>query len=262
MQYGIPTLIEFDTLEQSAALCRELGFSFVELNMNIPACTVERIEQTEKLEALKQKYGVYFTVHLDENLNVCDFNKEVAAAYMETVRRTIIAARKLGVPVLNMHMNHGVHFTLPDRKVELFEKYNAQYMDSWRSFRTMCEETIGDAFLKICIENSDGFKDYEREAIDFLLESKVFGLTWDIGHSRCASADDESFIRERSLRLTHFHIHDEREGKDHLTLGSGDTDLDERLLIAKKLSCRCVVETKTAESLKKSLIWLIENHWI
>ena len=36
MDFGMPVLLELDTLEQNAALCRELGLSFVELNMNLP----------------------------------------------------------------------------------------------------------------------------------------------------------------------------------------------------------------------------------
>ena len=33
---GMPTLIETETLEECAALCRELELDFIELNMNLP----------------------------------------------------------------------------------------------------------------------------------------------------------------------------------------------------------------------------------
>lgn len=36
MDFGMPTLIENDTLEDNAKLCNELGLQFVELNMNLP----------------------------------------------------------------------------------------------------------------------------------------------------------------------------------------------------------------------------------
>ena len=36
LQFGMPTLIENRTLEDNIALCKELGLSFVELNMNFP----------------------------------------------------------------------------------------------------------------------------------------------------------------------------------------------------------------------------------
>lgn len=34
MQLGMPTLIEMKSIEACAALCRELGLDFIELNMN------------------------------------------------------------------------------------------------------------------------------------------------------------------------------------------------------------------------------------
>ena len=36
ISFGMPTLIELNTLEESAALCRELGLKFIELNMSFP----------------------------------------------------------------------------------------------------------------------------------------------------------------------------------------------------------------------------------
>ena len=80
MQFGMPTLIENDTLADNIALCRELGLSFVELNMNFPEFQVEKLEWTDLLAKMGEKAGVYFTIHLDENMNVADFNPLVAEA--------------------------------------------------------------------------------------------------------------------------------------------------------------------------------------
>lgn len=123
----------------------------------------------------------------------------------------------------------------------------------------MCENIIGKSKIKICIKNSDGFKDYEKTAINFLLQSNVFALTWDIGHSALTNNIDESFIMSHEERLHHFHIHDSFQNKDHMTLGTGEIDLQQRLLLAKKNNCRCVIETKTVESLTKSVAWLEKN---
>ena len=118
MDFGMPTLIENKNLEENVALCKELDLKFIELNMNLPEYQIEKLEEVSYFKEIAQRAGIYFTIHLDENLNIADFNQSVANAYMETVKRTIGVAKKLGVPVLNMHMNHGVHFTLPDRKVQ------------------------------------------------------------------------------------------------------------------------------------------------
>lgn len=259
MQFGMPTLIEIRKLEDTMKLCRELGLDFVELNMNLPDYQTDRLEDTEKLLELKERYQVGFTIHLDENLNVCDFNREVAEAYLSTVKRTIAAAKALGAPILNMHVNHGVYFTLPEQKVELFAVYQEEYREAWKRFRHMCEEEIGDADIRICIENTDGYRDYEKQAIRYLLESKVFGLTWDIGHSHSVQDRDEPFLMEQEERLLHFHIHDALGTKNHRALGTGEIDLAQRLQIAKRHDCRCVLETKTVRALRESVDWLKEK---
>lgn len=181
---------------------------------------------------------------------------------MDTVKRAIQVAKALDVPVLNMHMNHGVHFTLPGRKVLLFEKYFANYMESWKVFRNICEEAIADADIKICIENTNGYKNYEKSAIEYLLQSNVFGLTWDIGHSNAVKNMDEALIMSQQNKLYHFHIHDSLGKNDHMILGSGEIDLRQRLNIARERQCRCVVETKTIHALEESVAWLKKNNFV
>lgn len=262
MDFGMPTLIENETLEENVALCRELGLQFIELNMNVPLFQTEQLEETEKLRRLAAENGIYFTIHLDENLNVCDFNTLVADAYMETVERVLMAANEIGVPLLNMHMHQGVYFTLPDRRVYLFDTYRKDYMENFARFRELCERVAGDSGIRVCIENTDGFHDFEKEAIDYLLLSDMFGLTWDIGHSHGCGNVDESFLMERKDRLQHFHIHDGKGSKNHQTLGTGEIDLAQRIGVARDCGCRCVVETKTVEALRQSVAWLQKNGYI
>ena len=269
MQYGMPTLIENRTLEDNAALCGSLGLKFIELNMNFPEYQVDRLEQTDHLIRIAEQTGIYYTIHLDENLNIADFNRLVTDAYLETVRRSILVAKKLlflrdkygdgSQPLtVNMHMNHGIHITLPDRKVQMYDRDFDVYMKSFADFRDRCEEWIGDSDVMIAVENTDGFREYEKKAIEYLLESPKFGLTWDIGHSKAVGEKDVPFIMEHEDRLIHFHIHDGSENppKNHLALGDGEIDLADRLKLAESRNARCVLETKTIEALKKSVEWL------
>ncbi len=273
MQFGMPTLIENRTLEENAALCESLGLRFIELNMNFPEYQVDRLEQTDELTRMADRHRLYYTIHLDENLNIADFNPLAAQAYLETVRRTILAAKALlplrdryGDPhqmlTLNMHMHHGVHITLPDRKVQLYERDFDTYMKSFAAFRSLCEEWIGGSGIMIAVENTDGFRNYEKRAIAHLLESPVFGLTWDIGHSRAIHEADAPFLMDHRERLIHFHIHDATETppRNHLALGDGEIDLRDRLKLAGERNARCVLETKTIQALKQSVQWL-ENNW-
>ena len=269
MQFGMPTLIENRTLEENVSLCSSLGLKFIELNMNFPEYQVDRLEETEKFLQVAEEAGIYYTIHLDERLDISDFNHLVADAYLETVRRSIEVAKKLlvlrdkfGDPsqpmTLNMHMNHGIYITLPDRKVQMYDRDFDVYMASFEKFRSLCEQWIGDSDILIAVENTDGFREYEKKAIRYLLESPKFCLTWDIGHSKGIGETDVPFIMENEASLRHFHIHDgsEKPARNHLALGDGEIDLAARLDLAEKRNARCVLETKTIEALKKSTQWL------
>ena len=273
MQFGMPTLIENRTLEDNVALCKHLGLKFIELNMNFPEYQTDKLEQTDALISLAEQAGIYYTIHLDENLNIADFNRLVSDAYLETVRRSIEVARKLlclrnrygdnSQPlILNMHMNHGIYITLPDRKVQMYERDFETYMQSFFAFRSLCEKWIGDSDVMIAVENTDGFRAYEQEAIGYLLDSPVFGLTWDIGHSKAIHETDVPFILEHQDHLIHFHIHDGTENppRNHLALGDGEINLSDRLKLADSRNARCVLETKTIAALKQSVRWL-QGNW-
>ena len=273
MQCGMPTLIENRTLEDNVALCKHLGLKFIELNMNFPEYQTDKLEQTDALISLAEQAGIYYTIHLDENLNIADFNRLVSGAYLETVKRSIKVARKLlclrnrygdnSQPlILNMHMNHGIYITLPDRKVQMYERDFETYMQSFFAFRSLCEKWIGDSDVMIAVENTDGFRAYEQEAIGYLLDSPVFGLTWDIGHSKAIHETDVPFILEHQDHLIHFHIHDGTENppRNHLALGDGEINLSDRLKLADSRNARCVLETKTIAALKQSVRWL-QGNW-
>ena len=243
MQFGMPTLIENKTLGDNVELCRELGLKFIELNMNFPEYQIDKLEKTDEFIEAAREAGIYYTIHLDEKLNIADFNPLVTEAYLETVHRTIEVARKL-LPLrdaygdksqsltLNMHMEHGIFITLPDRKVQMYGRDFDTYMESFKRFRT-------------CVEQW----------------SPCFCMTWDIGHSKAVAEKDVPFIMENVSHLRHFHIHDgcENPPKNHLALGDGEIDLRERLSLAEERNARSVLETKTIEALRKSVAWLKER---
>ncbi len=273
MQFGMPTLIENGALEDNICLCKKLNLQFLELNMNFPEYQLHKLEHTDKFFRAAEEAGLYYTIHLDENLNIADFNLLVANAYLETVKRTLEVAKKL-IPlrneygekeqplVVNMHMHHGIFITLPDRKVQMYDRNFDVYFHSFLKFRALCEKWIGDSDIIVSIENTDGFREYEKRAIEYLLESPKFGLTWDIGHSKAIGETDVPFMMEHSNKLGHFHIHDgiaqsdKEKGRNHLALGDGEIDIQERLSMACNRNARCVLETKTIAALKKSVEYL------
>ena len=130
IEFGMPTLIELTGLEENARLCNSLGLKFIELNMNLPQYQVEVLKNSGMFQDISKEYKVYYTIHLDENLNISDFNNAVTKAYLDTVKQSLLVAKELGIPLLNMHLSRGVYFTLPDQKVFLFDKYRDIYLMS------------------------------------------------------------------------------------------------------------------------------------
>ena len=259
MKFGMPTLIEIPSLTECALLCRELDLDFIELNMNLPAYQTDRLDPA-MLRKIADTYGVFFTLHLDENLNFSDFNPLVAQAWRRTALDTIALAQQADIKVLNLHLANGVYFTLPEEKVYLYARYRQRYLESVIQFRDACTAAASDADLKICIENCDGFRDFHKEAIGLLLQSPVFGLTFDIGHSHACGGVDEGLIFSRADRLVHMHLHDAVGKKNHLPLGAGEIEPDRFFALGRQCGCTAVLETKTAAGLRESVTWLHAHH--
>ena len=63
LEFGMSTLIENRTLEDNISLCKELGLSFVELNMNFPEYQIDKIENTDLFSGKRMRpvYIIRFT---------------------------------------------------------------------------------------------------------------------------------------------------------------------------------------------------------
>lgn len=166
-----------------------------------------------------------------------------------------------------MHLNKGIYFTLPTEKVFLFEKYKEEFNNSLEEFIKFCNCEISDSNIFISIENTDGWTDFEKKSIEKILMNKNFSLTFDIGHSQAIGNIDQDFILKNKSKLKHFHIHDgtlpnaatKQFGKNHLQLGTGNINLKEKIYLAKETNSRCVIETKTVESLVESVKWITKS---
>lgn len=207
LDFGMPTLLELRTVERCAALCRELGLQFVELNAGMPEYQPERID-IERFARVAEEYGDYFT--------------------------------------------------LPDRKVYIYEDYFDEYMRMLERFRDECEDAIGGSGVRICVENTRSFAlGFVAAGLDCLLKSPVFGLTFDTGHDAASEFSQFPTIERNIDRLCHMHLHDWcAERGDHLPLGEGGIDIENRLAIAREHGCRVVLETKTADGVRRSTHWL------
>lgn len=251
--FGMPTLIGHASLADSVALCRDLGLKFVEINMNLPMYQVDGLRT-----AAFQGDGACFTLHLDEALNPFDFNQLVAEAYRTTAVRAVALARAVGMPVVNMHMPMGVSFTLPGGKVSLFDRYWDLVRSGIERFRDEMDEAASGV-VSICVENTSfGGLHHLTDALDLLLLSPAFSLTYDCGHDFADGGHARSYYAARADRVRHLHLHDAVGTRCHLPLGTGEIDVPAVLRMAQ--NGRAVLETKDEPGLRASVKWLFERN--
>lgn len=259
----MPTLIELQGLEENVRLCAELGCKFVELNMNLPEYAHVAQLSRDWLRTFIRDYGVYFTLHLDERMDVCDFNPCIAEGYLNTLRHALALAGEVGMPILNLHMSSGVYVTLPEKKVYLCRQHEHRYLNALERMRDLVDREAPGG-ITVCIENTGGFQDFARRGVELLLESPRFGLTLDTGHMHCADDADADFYAAHMDQLRHLHLHDavRQTHKVHLPLDEGELNWQEKMGLAQSRNCRAVVEIKTPQALRMSTELLRREKWL
>ncbi|MGL4336456.1 MAG: TIM barrel protein, partial [Turicibacter sp.] len=153
ISFGMPQLLELESLEQNLKLATSLNLDYVELNMNLPQMQPNLLSANE-LIALAEKYQMTYTAHLPEDLDVGHFNKHIRKAYLKVLEDSIELAQAVGIKKLNMHMNKGIHFTLPTEKIEIYHRYEAQYLKNIRESLNRISTVLNKYDVTIVIENT------------------------------------------------------------------------------------------------------------
>lgn len=253
MIYGMPTLLELDTLEANVQLCKTLGLDFVEINMNMPQFQPEALTAAH-LNKLKEIYGISLTFHLAEDIDIGHFNAGIRQAYFENIEAALALMMAVDSPLLNMHMMCGIHFTLPSGKRFLYEQYRETYLANVMAFRECADRLLDGTAIKIGIENTGHYDHaFLRAGVELLLESPVFALTHDIGHDAISNGNDAKFMMKHEAAVHHYHIHDALEGRDHMTFYDGSLPIDAYFKKAAHQNASAVIEVKTIEALKESV---------
>jgi sugar phosphate isomerase/epimerase len=244
--FGMPTLIETADIARAAAIAKRLGFSFVEINMNLPAFQPQALD-VALCQKIARDEGLFFTLHLDENFNPCDFNERVASAWTDTYRHSLDIAEALECPLVNMHMPRGVHFSLPGEKVYLFDRFYDRYREGLLRVAKDKRPGVAAAIENTGIANLP----FVRRGMETLLE-QGFCLTWDVGHDYAANDMDAPFWMEHADKVRHMHLHGATRSAAHLPPDEGGLDVKSRLRFAKEHDLTVVVEVKTEEALSHS----------
>ncbi|MFC3769068.1 sugar phosphate isomerase/epimerase family protein [Paenibacillus sp. GCM10012303] len=253
MRFGMPTLVEYASIEDNVQLCRRLGLHFIELNMNLPICLPESLSPSD-IRSYTERYGIRFSVHLPEELDVTSYHPSIRSGHLERCEQTMEWANRSGIRTLTMHLNNGIYFTLPNTKVWINEQYEETYLELLLKSYAELYRLAKSYGVDLCIENTGNFQlPFVGRALELLSASPNFRLTWDVGHdAKAGFAEKEVFDRYRS-RVRHMHLHDYNGKSDHQPLYKGIVPLGDRLSLAREHDWTVVIEVKTGDSLTESV---------
>jgi len=250
--------MEAPHLHQALALAQELSLDFVEINSNLPLYHTQSLD-IDKTRSLLERFGISLTLHTEEFLHLTDLNPVIRRFNLDLLLSEIAVAKEIGIPLLNLHLLNGVENTLPSRVVILFDAYREQFLQGVIELRDRCTEAVGDTGMILSIENLNGYCAAVQDAIDLLLQSPVFALTWDIGHDHCAANVDAPQWLRHTKRVKHLHLHDAKGKKPHLPLGEGELDLQSWFDFATEQGSSVVLEVKDEPGLRKSMDYIREH---
>ena len=258
MKLGIPTLIDYDNIYKHANLCRDCGYDFFELNFTFPWLQKGKID-VKLLNKVQKEYGIFYTVHLHDQLDPINFCEEIRSAGVKNILQSIATSAKLGVKNITMHLNVGMYSSRKSGKVYLCNMHLDEYLGHVRDFVNKVGPELAKHGITLCIENTTGFVDAQKQAIEVMLEHPNFGLTFDIGHSYKSGGRDEPFILQHVDKLRHFHIHDVTPSANHIALGEGVIDLPKYFDLVKQTDCTVVIEVKEGSALVTSMEYIRNN---
>ncbi len=250
---GIPTLIEIPDFNRTVDLATKLKVDFVELNMNMPEFCPESLSPAMIRKVSKEK-GIDFTIHMPDDTDLASFHDCIREGHVKRFGETARWAAEAGAKVINLHLSPGIYFTLPDRKVWIYENYYDKFIANLREAYSKVIDYAAEYGIMVCTENVNNFHfPFISKAIDDLCELDRFYLTWDIGHDAKTDFQEQKVLLRHQARIKHMHLHDYNGRSDHQIPLTGDLDIKGMLRFARKHHCSVLIETKTAESVTQSV---------
>ncbi|MBQ9300723.1 MAG: sugar phosphate isomerase/epimerase, partial [Clostridia bacterium] len=225
-----------ENIFHSMRLCVEAGFEHLDLHFGVqgrnglPLATddwerwVDRIG--EEAERLHVTFYQAHSFHYRTRESTGDLPDR--PFYEERMRRSVLAAERLGVKWLVQHPSD--FNAAPTYDFERTRRFNIEY---WTPFVELAEKHhVGVAFENLYMSgHHQRYCSTAEELLDFIsaFEGAPVGVCWDTGHAAVAQQDEPASIRMLGDRMKAMHIHDNHrqpKGDEHLTPYMGTLDWD------------------------------------
>lgn len=241
----MPILVEFHSLEENVELCHKLNLEFIELNLDVPYCFPENMDS----KLLKENN---FTIHLSEKFDIGELNNSLRGFYLNEIEKIISFGTKYNIFKYNLHLDPGIHFSLPDKKIFIYQEYLSDYLKAYRSSCDILSNIANKYNATILFENVK-MEAYILNVIEIISNYDNLFFTLDLGHNiRYGNIAKEKFLKYDN-KIKHIHLHDFNGSKDHQELFTGLLNIKEELDFCKKDNLDVLIEAKRKEELINSV---------
>lgn len=213
-------------LASEIALFGEMGFDFVEITIESPGATPEKINEKKKavLDAL-HSYNFGVLTHYPWYFSVAHPYQRIQEAITAEFCHALDTAVLLGAKKATVH----TEFMAPgiqERPVHV-----AKTIETVKKLH----KEASDRGLELLVENYNAGSLSIRE-FGLLFSEVDTGMTLDVGHAFTADGEGmDNYVKQFRRRIKHVHLHDnDRRADQHLPLGAGKIDI-----------ARCVKELKS-----------------
>ena len=243
---GMPTILEFKTVEENIAFAKEYGFDFIELNLNFSY--VRKFIENNSYVDDKLKYTLHFFDEADFGL----YN-EVSDAYILLLDKYLYLGKNY-ISQVNVHLNVGPIVTISGIKhylyKEEFDEYIKRLIFNLSKVKTTCDKY----HINLVLENID--------SLDFILDTykyleNKFYFCYDIGHDKTSTGLLKNYFDYNKDKFNEVHFHDSTKTKCHLAFSEGDLPIKEIYRNIKDIEY-ILIEVKSKQDLIKSIQYLNE----
>ncbi len=249
IKIGMPTLMEFDNVEDNIILAKELGLDFVELNINMLYC-VPSEDFRNMLIKYKKQYDIDFTMHYYDTVDVSSTSRyyrnylyqafSEIGKYLEGIVKKII-----------IHLEPGAYMTIRSKKHYVYASDDTYVPRTLNTLVTI-REVLSTFGIEVMVENVPIHPFMEK--IYKALARDDFTFCYDIGHNVIYNDGLYEVWRQKyKLDIKHMHMHNVIGKHDHQELAIGDLEIPHFIELAKSHNADIVIEVKDEENLRKSV---------
>ncbi len=229
----------------------EMGFDYVELTMDPPEATPQKIlEQKRPIQILLDRYGMGIIGHLPTFVWTSDLYESLRKVSVQETLDALEAGAELGIEKAVLHPGY---ITGLGRFV--LDKAKGYGMES---IKTILNKATGLG-MTLCLENMFPRAHFLSKPHEFQEVFESFPdlrLALDVGHANLGGGKNKSseFIHQYGYRINHIHANDNFGKEDnHLPVGAGIIDFEK---ILKELNETQYDETLTLEVFSKDREYL------